>query len=69
VDFGGDGAYGGGDDVSVTLPLSTVVTGAWTGVDLDFSTLATKAHIAQILILPDGGPAGEVYYLGNLYFK
>uniref|UniRef100_A0A7C3IRP1 CBM11 domain-containing protein n=1 Tax=Gracilinema caldarium TaxID=215591 RepID=A0A7C3IRP1_9SPIR len=69
VDFGNDGSYDGGDDKEITVPLTTVTQNNWTGVDLDFSGLETKGHIAQILVLPNGGAANQIYYFGNMYFK
>lgn len=66
VDFGANGAYGGGDDVEIGVSPATVATGAWTSVDLDFSALPTVAHIAQMLIKSTG--ATETLYFDNIYF-
>ncbi|MEI7509573.1 MAG: hypothetical protein WCJ62_08930, partial [Flavobacterium sp.] len=69
VDFGADGAYGGGDDVQHEISLTPTLNG-WNSVNLllsDFTALTTKAHIAQIIF--SGNPAGSgVVYVDNIYF-
>ena len=61
VDFGANGAFGGGDDVEheVTLTAATtpaLATGGWVTLDIPLSTFAgltTRAHLAQLIISGD----------------
>lgn len=61
VDFGANGAFGGGDDVEHELFLSrastpSLVTGNWIRFDIPltaFAGLTTKAHLAQLIISGD----------------
>jgi len=69
VDFGADGAYGGGDDVEHELAFddNTMVSESWVSIDVplsSFTSLVTKSHLAQIVI------AGSIttVYLDNIYF-
>jgi hypothetical protein len=76
VDFGADGVYSppatGGDDKESELsftPTSTppLAVGTWVGLEVplaDFTTLTTRAHLAQIVI---SGNSGSVY-VDNIYF-
>ncbi|WP_158079856.1 Ig-like domain-containing protein [Archangium sp. Cb G35] len=74
VDFGADGAYGGGDDTEGTATLTAESTpplanGAWLSYELtlasDFTGLANMRHLAQmVLVAPNGG----TMYIDNLYF-
>ncbi|MBQ22967.1 MAG: hypothetical protein CMD32_06175, partial [Flavobacteriales bacterium] len=70
VDFGADGAYGGGDDVDsgdITITINT--NNQWQGVDIDLSTLTsltTKGAVSQFVIV---GSADGTVYLDNLYFN
>lgn len=68
VDFGADGAYEGGDDAEheLTFDESTMNTGSWVSLDIplaDFVDLATKAHLAQLVI--SGDP--NTIYIDNVY--
>lgn len=71
VDFGANGAYGGGDDKEHEITLSTtsspaIATGAWNSLDIPFTAftgLTTRGHLAQLII--SGSPTA---YLDNLYF-
>jgi hypothetical protein len=73
VDFGADGAFGGGDDVEheITLDASStpaLATGAWVSYDVplsDFTGLTTKAHLAQLII--SGDP--DTVFLDNVYLR
>jgi Secretion system C-terminal sorting domain/PKD-like domain len=69
VDFGADGAYGGGDDREHEVSLTPTLNG-WNSLNLllsDFTGLTTRAHIAQIIF--SGNPAGSgVAYIDNIYF-
>lgn len=69
VDFGADGAFGGGDDKEHELSF-TPTKNSWKGLDIpiaDFTGLTTKEHIAQIIFV--GRPAGSAtIFLDNIYF-
>jgi len=73
VDFGADGAFGGGDDVEheITLDASTtpaLVSGQWSSLDIPFSAftgLTTRGSLAQLII--SGDP--NTVYLDNVYFR
>ncbi|NJD10562.1 MAG: hypothetical protein FIB01_09060 [Gemmatimonadetes bacterium] len=72
VDFGANGAYGGGDDSEseVTLTPATspaLKAGAWTSIDLPLSAfplLQSRSHLAQIII----AGSSPITYLDNVYF-
>lgn len=69
VDFGADGAWGGGDDVEheLTFDENTMSTGSWVGIDVpltDFTNLTTTAHLAQMII--SGDP--NTVFVDNIYF-
>jgi hypothetical protein len=72
VDFGADGAYGGGDDVEHELAFTSattpaITTGAWAALDVplaEFTGLTTKAHLAQMII--SGDP--NTVFVDNVYF-
>jgi hypothetical protein len=72
VDFGANGAFGGGDDreheltfTSATTPAFT--TGGWSALEIplsSFTNLTTRAHLAQLILSGDPGTA----YVDNVYF-
>lgn len=72
VDFGADGAFGGGDDVEHELTLDDTNTpgltsGAWVEIDLPlsaFAGLTTTGSLAQLII--SGDP--NTIYIDNIYF-
>ncbi|HER00451.1 MAG TPA: hypothetical protein ENO22_14010 [candidate division Zixibacteria bacterium] len=69
VDFGPDGAYGGGDDVEheLTFDENTMNTGEWVGIDVplsNFTNLTTTGHLAQMVI--SGDP--NTVWIDNIYF-
>ena len=70
VDFGADGAYGGGDDKDHEL-VFTPTQNAWNSYDInlsDFTNLTATAHIAQLIF--SGLPAGTgTVYIDNVYFS
>ena len=69
VDFGADGAYGGGDDVESELTFTPTLS-AWNSYDMklsDFTALTTKSHIAQLIF--SAVPAGGTVYIDNVYFS
>ena len=72
VDFGADGAFGGGDDVEQELTFDAsstpaLATSEWVSFDLalsDFTNLVTRGHLAQLII--SGDP--NTLYVDNVYF-
>ena len=70
VDFGADGAYGGGDDKDHEL-VFTPTQNAWNSYDInlsDFTNLTTTAHIAQLIFSGLPTASGTVY-IDNVYFS
>jgi hypothetical protein len=73
VDFGADGAFGGGDDVEheITLDATStpaLATGSWVSFDVplsDFTGLTTTGHLAQLII--SGDP--NTVFLDNIYLR
>ena len=70
VDFGADGAYGGGDDVEHQKDFTSPAQGAWVSYDIplsDFTGLTTRAHLAQYIFV--GQPSGATtVWIDNIYF-
>lgn len=70
VDFGADGAFGGGDDVEHQIDFTTPAQGEWVSLDIplsDFTGLTTRAHIAQYILV--GQPTGaNTVFVDNVYF-
>jgi len=72
VDFGADGAFGGGDDVEHELTFDAnstppLATGEWVSFDIplsNFTGLTTKGHLAQMII--SGNP--NTVYVDNILF-
>ncbi len=72
VDFGADGAFGGGDDVESELAFDAtttpaLATGNWVGIDVPlsaFTALVTKGHLAQMVL---SGTLSTLY-VDNVYF-
>ncbi|MEN9816196.1 MAG: hypothetical protein RLZ32_76, partial [Gemmatimonadota bacterium] len=72
VDFGANGAFGGGDDteheVSVTRAgTPSLVTGSWVSIDLPlsaFSGMTTRGAVAQMVLSGDL----STVYVDNVYF-
>lgn len=70
LDFGANGAPGGGDDVSgsITYTAPTLVASNWVSLDIPFSSLAgltTKAHFGQIIFV---GTNISNFFADNIYF-
>lgn len=66
VDFGANGAFGGGDDTESQLDFVPAKSG-WVSYDLklsDFTGLASRAHLAQMLFLG----SNSTLYVDNVYF-
>lgn len=72
VDFGADGAFGGGDDREHELPFTPTSDPAlqvetWVSLDVpftQFTNLTTRGHLAQLIFSGNPGTA----YLDNVYF-
>lgn len=71
VDFGADGAFGGGDDKEHELTLTPPTLKSWNSYDLllsDFTGLTTRAHLSQYILV--GVPTGtSTVYIDNVYFR
>ncbi|MBK9460774.1 MAG: T9SS type A sorting domain-containing protein [Sphingobacteriales bacterium] len=70
VDFGADGAFGGGDDVEHQVNINSPAQATWVSLDIplsDFAGLTTTAHIAQYILV--GQPTGATtVYVDNVFF-
>jgi len=69
VDFGADGAYGGGNDSgsTVTYTAPTLVSQNWISLDIPFTAfagLASRAHLAQVIF---EGANITNFYADNIY--
>ncbi len=72
VDFGSDGAFGGGDDSEHEITLDEasmppIAAGAWNTLDIPLSAFAgllNRGHVAQMVI----SGASPTVYLDNIYF-
>lgn len=72
VDFGANGAFGGGDDVEHEVTVTrantpTFVTGSWVSLDIPlaaFTGLTTRGNLAQLVI----SGSLKTLYLDNVYF-
>lgn len=68
VDFGPDGAYGGGDDAEHELGY-TPTKNQWVSYDInlsDFTNLVTRGHLAQFIMVAEG--TSPIVYVDNVYF-
>jgi hypothetical protein len=70
VDFGADGAFGGGDDTrhSTTFTAPTLVSRNWITIQIPFSAmpnLTSRRNLGQLIF--EGGDGG-VMYVDNIYF-
>jgi hypothetical protein len=70
VDFGANGAFGGGDDKEHEVTINAPAQNSWVSLDIpltDFTGLTTRAHIAQLIYV--GAPSGaNTVYIDNVYF-
>jgi hypothetical protein len=70
VDFGADGAFGGGDDTEHQINIENPAQEEWVSVDLQlsaFTGLASTEHLAQYIFV--GQPTGTTtVYIDNVYF-
>src|SRR6056297_1915855 len=70
VDFGPDGAYGGGDDVEHELTYDTPAQGEWVSYDIplsDFTNLTTRGNLGQYIIAGEPTEATTIW-VDNVYF-
>lgn len=70
VDFGADGAFGGGDDTrhSTTFTAPFLASQTWKSIEIPFSAmpgLLSRSNVAQIIL--EGGD-NSVIYVDNIYF-
>lgn len=70
VDFGADGAFGGGDDKEHEITRTNLEKEKWVSLDIllsDFTGLTTRSHIAQLIFV--GAPSGNTtVYVDNVFF-
>jgi hypothetical protein len=70
VDFGANGAFGGGDDKEHEVTFTSPAKDTWVSLDIplsDFVNLTTRAHISQLIYV--GAPTGNnTVYIDNVYF-
>jgi len=72
VDFGADGAYGGGDDREHELSFDdttapALAAGTWVGLDVPleaFAGLTTRAHLSQLIV---SSSSASTVYVDNVY--
>ena len=70
VDFGADGAFGGGDDVEHQVDFPEPMQGGWISYDIpltDFAGLTTLSNISQYILVGQPTSATTVY-IDNMYF-
>ena len=71
VDFGADGAFGGGNDVEHETTITTPTLNGWNHISIPISAmtgLTTKSNIAQLIFA--SSPAGtSVAYIDNVLFS
>jgi hypothetical protein len=70
VDFGADGAFGGGNDTNATVTYTapTLVSQSWISLDIplsNFAALASRAHLGQLIFV---GTNVTGFYADNIYF-
>jgi hypothetical protein len=70
VDFGANGAFGGGDDVEHQVNFTMPAQSQWVTLDIPlsaFTGLTTRRNIAQLILV--GQPTGaNTVYVDNVYF-
>lgn len=69
VDFGPDGAYGGGDDTAVEISVPVTALKQWQSIDLPLSSFTGMNFKNQAQIVIVGEPyAGGTVFLTNVYY-
>ncbi|QQS30420.1 MAG: T9SS type A sorting domain-containing protein [Sphingobacteriales bacterium] len=70
VDFGADGAFGGGDDTEHQVNFTAPAQAQWVSMDIpltDFTGLTSQSHIAQLILVAQ--PTGlSTVFVDNVYF-
>ncbi len=70
VDFGADGAFGGGDDTEHQVNFTAPAQGQWVSLDIslsDFTGLTSQSNIAQLILVAQ--PTGlSTVFVDNVYF-
>lgn len=70
VDFGPDGAFGGGDDTEHQVDFPSLPQTSWNSLNIpltEFTGLTGREHIAQIILV--GQPSGTTtIYIDNMFF-
>ncbi|MBU1369110.1 MAG: T9SS type A sorting domain-containing protein [Bacteroidetes bacterium] len=70
VDYGADGAFGGGDDVEHQVNFESPAQNEWIALDIplsEFTGLTTRQNIAQYILV--GQPSGtSTVFVDNFYF-
>lgn len=70
VDFGPDGAFGGGDDTEHEIQFDDLPKGEWVTIDIplsDFTGLTRKSNLAQYILV--ARPTGSAtVYVDNMFF-
>jgi len=71
VDFGANGAFGGGDDKShtITYTAANITAQNWISFDIplaNFTTLTSKAHLGQLIFEGTNIPS---FYADNIYLR
>ena len=70
VDFGADGAFGGGDDKEHQLNFPAPLQNQWISYDIplaSFTGLTTRQHLAQYILVAQPSGSAKVY-VDNFYF-
>lgn len=69
VDFGADNAYGGNNDVESQVDYAGLSQSAWHTIKIPmsaFTTLTTKEHISQLILVSDNN---ATLFIDNVYFS
>jgi len=70
VDFGADGAFGGGDDVEHQVNIESPAQNEWVSLNIplsEFTGLTTRQNIAQYILVSQPSGSSTVF-LDNFYF-
>ena len=70
VDFGGDGAFGGGDDTEDEVIFRVIDKREWVPIDITLESMTTLTGLEKISqIILAGAPTGDgILYVDNMYF-
>lgn len=74
VDFGADDSFGGGDDTSISIIISSsstpaLVSGEWISIEFDITGLANRSNLGQIIFDASNNesPRPSGFYVDNIY--